>query len=228
MRATIAPDASDLRASDPAGQLAVHLVTDQRLPFDRLMRVVDDAVTGGVDVVQLRDKTVSARELISRAVALSAVVAGRVALLVDDRVDVVLAARHAGARVDGVHLGQDDLPPATARRILGRDAIVGWTANTAAHLDDAAAMPPGTLDYLGVGVIRPTATKPDHPPALGLSGFAALAARAALPCIAIGGVGPEDVPALRAGGAAGIAVVSAVCAAADPRAAARALAEAAR
>ncbi len=202
-------------------RFALHLVTDERVAFDRLRVVVDDAVGAGVDVVQLRDKSASARELLRRAVDLADVIRRRCVFLINDRVDVALAARDRGAHVDGVHLGQSDLPPATARRLLGDDAIVGWTANTREHL--AAAAREGTaLDYLGVGVIRPTSTKPDHPPALGVAGFAALAAATDLPCLAIGGVTAADVPALRAAGAAGVAVVSAVCAADD---AAQAVAE---
>lgn len=207
--------------------LALHLVTDDRLPIDALPSVVDAAVAGGVTVVQLRDKRVDAAELIRRAGLLSDVIAGRVPLLIDDRVDVALAARDAGARIDGVHLGQSDIPPLTARRLLGTDAVVGWTAHTPAHLRAAAALPAGTLDYLGVGVIRPTATKADHPPALGVAGFAELAGAASLPCVAIGGVRPQDVGPLRRAGAAGVAVVSAICAAADPAAAARSFAHAA-
>ncbi|SDH19635.1 thiamine phosphate synthase [Agrococcus jejuensis] len=201
----------------------IHLVTDERLPVDRLLSVVDAAVGAGVRVVQLRAKHATARELVAQAVALSSVVAGRASLLVDDRLDVVLAARGAGARVDGVHLGQSDVPPETARRHLGATAIVGWTASTPEHLAAAAAMPVGTLDYLGVGVLRATATKPDHPPALGVAGIRAVAAATDLRCIAIGGVDVRDVPGLAVAGLAGVAVVSAVSAAADPRAAAAAL-----
>ncbi|KAA9089539.1 thiamine phosphate synthase [Microbacterium radiodurans] len=201
--------------------LALHLVTDDRIEFDVLVGVVDRAIAGGATIVQLRDKRATARELLERVIALTDVVDGRVPVVVDDRLDVVLAARDAGARVDGVHLGQSDIPPLAARRLLGRDAIVGWTANEPAHLAAAAAMPSGTLDYLGVGVIRPTTTKPDHPPALGIDGFARLAAATALPCVAIGGVAPGDVAPLRAAGAAGVAVVSAICGAMDPAAAAR-------
>lgn len=208
--------------------LALHLVTDDRLDVRALAAVVDAAVAGGVTVVQLRDKHADAAELIDRAGILSDVVGGRVPLLIDDRVDVALAARAAGARIDGVHLGQRDIPPVVARSLLGPEAIVGWTANTPAHLRAAAAMPAGTLDYLGVGVIRPTLTKADHPPALGVAGFAALAAASPVPCVAIGGVRAGDVAALRAAGAAGVAVVSAVSGAPDPGAAARAFAEAAR
>ncbi|WP_426320991.1 thiamine phosphate synthase [Microbacterium sp. E-13] len=199
-----------------AARAAVHLVTDDRIAFERLVDVVDAAVGAGVDVVQLRAKSITARELMRQAIALSDVVCGRCLLLIDDRVDVALAARDAGARIDGVHLGQSDLPPVTARRLLGADAVIGWTANRPEHLAAASGLPEGTLDYLGTGVIRPTTTKPDHPPVLGVAGFAALAAATPIPCIAIGGVGVDDVTALRAAGAAGVAVVSAICAAADP------------
>ncbi|WP_318152886.1 thiamine phosphate synthase [Microbacterium helvum] len=202
-------------------------MTDDRLPFAHTRAIVTAAVGAGVDVVQLRVKGGTARELLAQTVALSAAVAGRATFVVDDRADIVLAARDAGARVDGVHLGQSDLPPDAARRLLGPDAVVGWTANTLPHLAAAAALPAGTLDYLGVGVIRPTTTKPDHPPALGVDGFARLAASTPLPCIAIGGVGIDDVAPLRDAGAAGVAVVSLLSAAEDPDAAARALRRAA-
>lgn len=210
----------------PGCRGALHLVTDERVPFGRLCEIVDAAVGAGVDVVQLRAKSVTARELLHQAVELSDVIDRRSLLLVDDRVDIAFAARDAGARIDGVHLGQSDLPPETARRLLGTHAVIGWTANTAAHLVAASALPSRTVDYLGVGVIRPTATKPDHPPVLGVDGFAALAAATDLPCIAIGGVTASDVPVLRRAGAAGVAVVSAICAAEDPATVARALRDA--
>lgn len=204
-------------------ELSLHLVTDHRVPFDRLRDIVDQAVAAGVTVVQLRDKVATGGELFARTVDLADVVAGRCAFVVDDRLDVVLAARSRGVRVDGIHLGQSDLPVDAARALLGPDALVGWTANTPAHLAAAEAFPAGTLDYLGVGVIHATATKPDHPQPLGVDGFAELAASTALPCVAIGGIDVIDVAALRAAGAAGVAVVSAVCAADDPGAIVREL-----
>ncbi|WP_243074011.1 thiamine phosphate synthase [Microbacterium sp. SS28] len=204
-----------------AHDLSLHLVTDERLAFPRLTSVVDAAVDAGVSVVQLRSKAAATGELLVQAIVLSRVIAGRAAFVVDDRLDIVLAARDAGARVDGIHLGQRDLPPRAARRLLGPESLIGWTANTPEHLAAAAGMPDGTIDYLGVGVIRPTATKPDHPAPLGIDGFAALAQRTAFPCVAIGGVTADDVLALRRVGAAGVAVVSAICGADDPRAATR-------
>lgn len=211
----------------PVARLAVHLVTDDRVPFDRLVDVVDAAAGAGVDVVQLRAKSVSARELLRQAVTMSDVIDRRCLLLINDRVDVAVAARDAGARVDGVHLGQADVPPETARRLLGADAVVGWTANSPEHRAAASALRSGTVDYLGVGVIRPTPTKPDHPPALGIDGFAAFAANTTVPCVAIGGVRVSDIAPLREAGAAGVAVVSAICGAEDPAAASRALRSAA-
>ncbi|WP_258546475.1 bifunctional hydroxymethylpyrimidine kinase/phosphomethylpyrimidine kinase, partial [Microbacterium sp. H6] len=114
--------------------------------------------------------------------------------------------------------GQGDASVLRAREALGPDALIGLTANTAAHLDALRALPAGTVDYLGVGVIRPTFTKPDHPVPLGVEGFRDFARRSALPCVAIGGVHIDDTEALRDAGAAGVAVVSALCAADDPAA----------
>ncbi|MFK4728919.1 bifunctional hydroxymethylpyrimidine kinase/phosphomethylpyrimidine kinase [Agromyces mediolanus] len=207
----------------PALDLSLYLVTDAALCGERgVAATVESAVTGGATIVQLRDKHASDEELLGLLAELDERIAGRVPLVVNDRLDLVLQARAAGIRVDGVHLGQGDAAVLRARAELGPDAIVGLTANTAAHLNAVAGLPAGTVDYLGVGVIRPTSTKPDHPPALGIPGFAAIrsaakdAAGAPLPCVAIGGVGRADAAALRAAGAAGLAVVSALCAAPDP------------
>lgn len=205
---------------DPAA-LVLHLVTDTVLSAPRAVPdVVAAAVTGGASTVQVRDKNASARELVALLVAVADRVGADVPVLVDDRADVYLAARAAGAPVAGVHLGQSDLPVELARRICGPDAVLGLSAATAEELDAAAALPPGTVDYLGVGAVHATRTKPDHPEPLGVEGFAAAAARTALPCLAIGGVRVEDAAALRAAGAAGLAVVSGICAEPDPAAAA--------
>jgi len=207
-----------------ADDLALYLVTDPVLSGARgVTAVVDAAVSGGVRFVQLRDKDADDASIVEQLMELSEVIAGRALLVVDDRVDAVVEARRRGARVDGIHLGQSDASPLVARSVLGPDAIVGLTANTSAHLDAVRALPSGTVDYLGVGVIHPTSTKPDHPAPLGVAGFAAFAAASPLPCVAIGGIERVDVAALRAAGAAGVAVVSALCAAPDPRVAARKL-----
>ncbi|MGK3950633.1 bifunctional hydroxymethylpyrimidine kinase/phosphomethylpyrimidine kinase [Microbacterium sp. K2] len=197
--------------------LSLYLVTDPGLCGDRgIVETVRQAVDGGVRIVQLRDKTAADAEIVAQLVELSQVIDGRALLVVNDRLDAALAAHERGARVDGVHLGQGDASVLRARAMLGPDAIIGLTANSPEHFDAVRALPLGTVDYLGVGVIRPTHTKPDHPPALGVEGFRALAETTTLPCVAIGGVGIDDTESLRDAGAAGLAVVSALCAAEDP------------
>ncbi|MFC5928051.1 thiamine phosphate synthase [Cryobacterium melibiosiphilum] len=202
--------------------LSTYLVTDAGLSGPHgVLAVIAEAVAGGVSAVQIRDKTASTREVYELVIAATRLTRGRCLLFVDDRVDVFLAARNGGAHVDGVHVGQSDLPANVVRRLIGPDALLGLTANSPAHLAAAHSLPNGTVDYFGVGVIRPTATKANHPEPLGARGFAALAASTPIPCVAIGGICLDDTAALKAAGAAGLAVVSAICAAEDARAATR-------
>lgn len=202
--------------------LDLYLVTDAALCGDRgVAETVRLAVAGGVTFVQLRDKRGSTAEQLRELELLAAGIDGRAHLVVNDRLDVAVAARERGLPVAGVHLGQGDDAVTRARGELGEGAIVGLTANTEAHLEAVARMRPGTVDYLGVGAIRPTSTKPDHPRPIGIAGFRAFAAAAGLPCVAIGGVRLADVAALRRAGAAGVAMVSALCAAPNPEAVAR-------
>lgn len=188
-----------------------------------LVDTVVQAAAGGIAAVQLRAKHADAREQLALLQAIAARVHERVLLTVNDRVDVLLAARALGIRVDGVHVGQSDLPARIVRELVGAEAIVGLSAATAQQLADAD---PAVVDYVGIGTVHATSTKADAPPPLGLDGFAALAALAPVPAVAIGGIGTSDAAPLRHAGAAALAVVSAVCAADDPRAAARTLVEA--
>jgi len=202
--------------------LGIYLVTDRELCGDRgVVETVRLAVAGGATCVQLRDKHAGFEEHLDQLAALAEAIDGRALLLVNDRLDVAIEARRRGIRFDGVHLGQGDDAVMRARAELGSGMIVGLSADTAAHLAALEAMPPGTVDYLGVGVIRPTSTKPDHPAALGIDGFARFAASTELPCVAIGGIRLGDTAPLRLAGAAGVAVVSAICAATEPVQAAR-------
>lgn len=199
--------------------LSLYLVTDAALCGDRgVVETVRLAVDGGVRIVQLRAKAATDAETVEQLIALSRVIDGRALLVVNDRLDAAVTARGRGARVDGVHLGQGDASVLRAREALGPDALIGLTANSPAHLEAVRALPSGTVDYLGVGVIRPTTTKADHPAPLGVDGFAAFVASSPLPCVAIGGVGIDDTESLREAGAVGLAVVSALCAADDPAA----------
>ncbi|MEE1621433.1 thiamine phosphate synthase [Zafaria sp. Z1313] len=206
-------------------RLGTYLVADSASTAGRpLPEVVAAAVAGGVDMVQLRCKDVPARDFLALVLATARHTAGRAALIVNDRVDVFLAARDAGAVVDGMHIGQSDLPADAVRRLIGPAAILGLSASRTAQFEAVAALPEGTVSYLGTGAVRPTPTKKDHPEPLGFEGLAALTARAPLPCVAIGGLAHGDAAAVHAAGAAGMAIVRAVCAAGDPEAAARSLA----
>ncbi len=176
-------------------------------------------------MIQVRDKEAPARDLLQLLEAVAESVGNKVPVLVDDRVDIFLAARAAGTQVAGVHVGQSDVPVELARTLAGPEAIVGLSAATDNEIRAAHRLPAGTVDYLGVGAIHATATKADHPTPLGINGFGALVTASTLPCVAIGGISSAHVRPLRNAGAAGVAVVSAVCAADDPQAAAQELKE---
>ena len=204
--------------------LGIYLVTDTAQCGNRgVVETARQAVAGGVRTVQVRDKTADAAVLLSLLVAVANAVGEEATILINDRVDVYLAARARAVSVHGVHIGQADLPPVDARKLIGPDAVLGLTAHTRTHFKAADALPAGTVDYLGVGVIHATPTKSDHPKAIGIDGFARLAETTTLPCVAIGGIDAADVGDLRARGAAGVAVVSAICASTDPRASAHTL-----
>ena len=202
----------------------LYLVTDTELAAPRpVADVVRAAVAGGVTTVQVRDKTASRRELLGLTRAVQAALADRpdVALWVNDAVDVALL---AGA--DGVHVGQDDLPPAEVRDLLGPDRLLGFSVSSVAELDVARALPAGTVDLVGIGPVWTTPTKPDAGSALGPDGVRALsdAARAAgFTTVAIGGIDAARAAEVSATGVDGVCVVSAVCTAPDPADAARAL-----
>lgn len=200
--------------------LSVYLVTDTWLSGPRgVAEVAAAAARGGVTIVQLRDPDATTRALIAAAGALQAVLAPHgVPLVINDRVDVALA---VGA--DGVHLGDRDMPAATARRLLGPGRIVGVTVHDAA---EARAVDTEIADYAGIGPVFATTTKAEARPAIGVDGFRALRRLVPLPVVGIGGVDATRAADVIAAGADGVAVVSAICAAPDPEAAARAIAAA--
>ncbi|MBK1712232.1 thiamine phosphate synthase [Rubrivivax gelatinosus] len=201
-----------------AEALRLMLVTDDALAGGRpLEEIVAAAVQGGVSCVQLREKHLGTRAFVARGRALKALLAPRrVPLVINDRVDVALA---CGA--DGVHLGQSDMAVEDARRLLPPAVFIGWSVETLDDVRRAAALP---LDYLGTSPVFATTTKLDAAPAWGLDGLRAVRAATALPLVAIGGLHAGNAAQVLAHGADGIAVVSAICSAADPEAAARELA----
>ncbi|MFJ9174121.1 thiamine phosphate synthase [Streptomyces sp. NPDC102360] len=208
--------------------LSVYLVTDPDQCAARgrtVAETVAQAVAGGVTAVQIREKHAGGREFLRTVLDVAEVLPEHVALIVNDRVDVFLAARASGARVTGVHVGQSDLPAASVRQLIGKEAVLGLSAATVSELHDAATST-ARVDHVGIGALHATRTKADAPEPLGRDGFAALVRLSGLPAVAIGGVTPDDLPHLRAAGAAGAAIVSGICAAEDPRAAARSYADA--
>jgi len=175
------------------------------------------ALAGGAQVIQLRDKGASGAELFELACTLRELCQPYdAALVVNDRVDVALA---AGAH--GVHVGQADLPATETRRLVGADVILGVSATTLAEALTAEAQ---GADYIGFGpVFDARTTKPDAAEPAGLEGLAEACMRCRVPIIAIGGINPANAAAVMAAGATGIAVISAVVGQDDPETATRAL-----
>lgn len=206
--------------SRAALDLSLYLVAD-RVLCGRLgvVSTVQAAVRGGATIVQVREPLATTRELCRLAEAVHLALTGTgVPLLVNDRLDVALA---VGA--EGVHLGQSDLPAAAARRVAGADFLIGLSVSDSRETAEADALSVGTVDYLGVGPVFATPTKPMAARPLGLHRTAVLRAATRLPCVAIGGIDDNSAAQVLATGVNGIAVVSAICAAPDPQAAAATL-----
>lgn len=190
--------------------MEVYLVTDRRLAGERSEEeIVRDALLGGVRVLQYREKEYSTREQITRASRLCSLARRHGAVfLVNDRVDLALA-----VDADGVHMGQEDLPLPAARRILGLEKIIGVSVE---NVEQAVRAEAEGADYLGVSAIYSTPTKLEAP-AVGLEGLKAIRRAVKLPLVAIGGINRENAAEVIRAGADGIAVVSAVVSAPDPR-----------
>lgn len=189
----------------------------------RTVEVAAAAAGAGAGIVQVRAKDLSAAGLLELTLAVARAV-GRASaatrVVVDDRCDIAFAAMRAGANVHGVHLGQDDLPVADARALLGPQAVIGLTTGTL-ELVRAAQEVAGLIDYVGAGPFRPTPTKASGRPALGVAGYPPLVAATSLPVVAIGDVRPADARALAGTGVAGVALVRAIMNAPDPAGAVR-------
>jgi thiamine-phosphate pyrophosphorylase len=193
---------------------SLYLVTDRGLAAGRPMPdMVRAAVSGGVTCVQVREKECPAREFVRQASALMDLLRPLgVPLIVNDRVDIALA-----VEAHGVHLGQDDLPLRAARAILGPRRVIGISVDSVAQ---AVAAERDGADYLGVSPVFATPTKTDTAAPLGLAGLAAIRRAVGIPLVAIGGIGARNAAEVIRAGADGVAVVSAIVAAADPQRAA--------
>jgi thiamine-phosphate pyrophosphorylase len=195
----------------------LYLATDAELVGERpLVDVVAAAIRGGTRMVQYRDKKASTRSMVERARALAELCRKMGAVfLVNDRVDVALA-----VAADGVHVGQEDMPVALARKLLGPDKLLGVSVHSAAEIHRAEQE---GADHVSLSPVFATPTKPDHQTPLGLEGVRALAAVSRVPVVAIGGIQLHNAAQVIAAGARGICVVSAIIAAPDPEQAARRL-----
>ena len=200
--------------------------------------VITQALRAGFTCVQIRSKECSARDLITYTIQAADAIAAAgksesVALLVDDRLDVALAAREAGAKVDGVHVGQTDIPVEVCRKLLGSDSIVGLSARADEMLEYVKTAEMSLVDYLGVGPLHETPTKTDCGLAAdgtiitkSIDDLKELACASPVPIVVGGGVKIADIPLVKSTGVDGFFVVSAVCGADNPEAAARELVDA--
>ncbi len=195
----------------------LYLVTDRGLCGARpLEEVVLRAVEGGVSYVQIREKDLNTRSFVEEACRLRDILGElHIPLIINDRLDVVLA-----ARADGIHIGQDDMPYPVARELLGTAAIIGLSVETWEDVERAEHL---AVDYLGVSPVFETPTKTDTKGSWGLEGLRRIRAYTHHPLVAIGGLNAANAADVVKAGADCIAVVSAVCAAPDPAAAAREL-----
>jgi len=195
---------------------SLYLVTDRELMAAAgIEECVEQAVSGGCTVVQLREKTASSREFYETAARVRKITADLgVPLIINDRADIASA-----VNADGVHVGQDDLPIDAARRIMGKDAIVGASVNNVTEALAAAAL---GADYLGVGAMFATGTKTDAD-ITSMDELRRIRAEIKIPIVAIGGINKNNVPLFAGTGIDGIAVVSAIVAQKDARSAAREL-----
>jgi thiamine-phosphate pyrophosphorylase len=204
------PPAADARRGAARGDWRVYVITapPEQARGRSHLAIAEAAIRGGATAIQLRMKNAPARDVLESARAIAACCrAAGVTFVVNDRVDVALA-----AAADGVHVGQDDLPAADVRTLLGAPPFLGVSAAT---VQEAAAAARAGADYLGVGAVYATATKPDAGAAVGPARIAEIAVSSDLPVVGIGGITAENTAAVIRAGAAGVAVITAITMAED-------------
>jgi len=182
----------------------VYPITDIRLSGLSHVEQVERLAAGGATLIQLREKSLSTLEFFQHAKSAVEFAQRRsIRIIINDRSDIALA-----TKADGVHLGQDDLTPEAARRMLGPDAIIGYSTHNLEQARRALSLP---IDYLAIGPIFATSSKTDTEPIVGLEGLRSVASIASgLPLVAIGGITAANAPAVIAAGASSVAVISAL------------------
>jgi len=195
----------------------LHVLTDTTLQnrFSHL-ELTEMAIDGGADTIQFRQKSGSTKELIKTATEMKRLCTEKGAVfIVNDRIDVAIA-----ADADGVHLGQDDFPIGLARKLMGKDRIIGGSAATPEEIETCIRE---GADYVGFGPIYPTGSKDDAGPVSGIDFLKQIVQSTPVPVIAIGGIDQSNAIYVMGAGTHGIAVISSVCCRKDPRKAAREL-----
>jgi thiamine-phosphate pyrophosphorylase len=194
---------------------SLYLVTDRSLAKGRPIEfIVEQAVKGGVTMVQLREKNCSTLDFVNLAILLKKLLAPyRIPLIINDRLDITLA-----SDADGLHIGQEDMPYDIARKILGKNKIIGLSVEDINQAKEAERF---DVDYTGLSPVFVTGTKPELADALGLEGVRKIASFSRHCMVAIGGINAKNAAEVLKAGATGIAVVSAIVSADDPMDAAR-------
>jgi thiamine-phosphate pyrophosphorylase len=203
----------------PSFDLSLYLVTDRSLSLGRpLETVVEEAVKGGATMVQLREKDASTLDFYNLAMRLKSILKPyNVPLIINDRLDIALA-----CDAEGLHIGQSDMPYTVARRLFGKDKIIGLSVES---VEDAIEANNLDVDYIGISPVFSTLTKTDTATALGLGGIREITRISGHPSVGIGGVNLTNAQDIIQAGANGISVVSAIMSAPDPQQSARQLKE---
>ena len=189
--------------------LSLYLVTDNSENEEKFLKTIQDAILGGVSVVQIREKTAETLEFYNLALKVKEITAKyNVPLIINDRVDVSLA-----IDADGVHVGQSDMPCDITRKLIGENKILGVSAAT---IEEAKKAEKDGADYIGTGAIFPTATK-DDAPSVTKKDLTDIANSINIPVVAIGGITIENAKELKDTGIAGLSVVSAIMGAKNPK-----------
>ncbi len=193
----------------------LHVLTDRELVKPRsLIEVIKQAILGGASIIQLRDKDANDEEMISLGRGILKLTAGKIPLIINDRLNVALA-----LNAQGIHVGQSDIPAAQVRKLIGSNMILGISALT---VDQAIKAQEDGADYIGVGPIFPTSTKADADSPIGINGLRDIRSVVSIPIIAIGSINKNNARNVMKY-ADGIAVISAVLGAKNPLEATREL-----
>ena len=189
--------------------LSLYLVTDKSDDVEKFLNTIEEAIKGGVTVVQIREKTAETLDFYNLALQVKEITTKyNVPLIINDRVDVALA-----IDADGVHVGQSDMPCDVTRKLIGEDKILGVSAAT---IDEARKAEKDGADYIGTGAVFPTATK-DDAPSITKQDLKDVVDSISIPVVAIGGITLENASQLKDTGIAGLSVVSAIMSAENPK-----------